>query len=131
METKLEVDLVALETAGAVDVIVAITARQGVRDEVVPVARAVSLVIRPAESVPWFTLWNDLPVSGRKNGVVVGLGDFRSGERRHLALAFEVPARAAAIAELELRWVDLACGRRRRRCVRLPAAKISPGSAVP
>jgi hypothetical protein len=126
METKLNVDLVPLETADQVDVLVAITARRGGLGDVVPDARAVSLVIRPAACVPGFTLWNDLPVTGRKNGVVVGLGDLRAGERRHLALAFEVPARAATIAEFELRWVDR--GQRRRRCVRLPAAPIGRGT---
>jgi Ca-activated chloride channel homolog len=76
------------------------------------VAQAVSLAIRPADSVPGFTLWNDLPVSGRGHDVVVELGDFYAGEQRRIRLDFEVPGRpglgAASICELELRWVDLA-----------------------
>ena len=76
------------------------------------VAQAVSLVIKPAETVPGFTIWNDLPVSGIDGGLMVELGDFYAGETRRILLAFEVPGYAAlgaaTICELELRWVDLA-----------------------
>ena len=76
------------------------------------VAQAVSLVIRPAQTVPGFTLWNDLPVSGLDDGVMVELGDFHSGEQRSVLLGFQVPGMpalgATTICELELRWVDLA-----------------------
>jgi Ca-activated chloride channel homolog len=76
------------------------------------VAQAVSLVIRPAETVPGFTLWNDLPVSGLDDGVMVELGDFHSAERRCIVLGFQVPGMpalgAATICELEVRWVDVA-----------------------
>jgi Ca-activated chloride channel homolog len=76
------------------------------------VAQAVSLVIKPAETVPGFTIWNDLPVSGVDGGLMVELGDFYAGETRRILLAFEVPGYAAlgaaTICELELRWVDLA-----------------------
>jgi Ca-activated chloride channel family protein len=75
------------------------------------VAQAVSLVIRPAEGIPAFTLWNDLPVSGLDDGVMVELGDFYAGEQRRILLGFQVPGMpglgAATICELELRWVDL------------------------
>jgi Ca-activated chloride channel family protein len=76
------------------------------------VAQAVSLVIKPAETVPGFTIWNDLPVAGVDGGLMVELGDFYAGETRRILLAFEVPGYAAlgaaTICELELRWVDLA-----------------------
>jgi Ca-activated chloride channel family protein len=76
------------------------------------VAQAVSLVIRPASSVPGFTLWNDLPVAGLEDGVMVELGDFHSGEQRSILLGFDVPGMpalgAVSICELELRWVDIA-----------------------
>jgi len=76
------------------------------------VAQAVSLVIKPAETVPGFTIWNDLPVSGVDGGLMVELGDFYAGETRRILLEFEVPGYAAlgaaTISELELRWVDLA-----------------------
>jgi Ca-activated chloride channel family protein len=76
------------------------------------VAQAVSLVIRPADGVPAFTLWNDLPVAGIDDGVMVELGDFYAGEQRRILLGFQVPGMpglgATSICELELRWVDLA-----------------------
>jgi hypothetical protein len=76
------------------------------------IAQAVSLAIRPADEVPAFTLWNDVPVSGRGDDVVVELGDFYAGEQCRIQLDFEVPGRpelgAANICKLELRWVDLA-----------------------
>jgi Ca-activated chloride channel homolog len=76
------------------------------------VAQAVSLVIKPAETVPGFTIWNDLPVTGVDGGLMVELGDFYAGETRRILLAFEVPGYAAlgaaTICELELRWVELA-----------------------
>jgi Ca-activated chloride channel family protein len=76
------------------------------------VAQAVSVVIRPADGVPAFTIWNDLPASGVDDGVMVELGDFYAGEHRRVLLGFQVPEMsrlgAATICELELRWVDLA-----------------------
>ena len=76
------------------------------------VVQAVSLVIRPADGVPAFTLWNDLPTCGVDDGVMVELGDFYAGEHRRMLLGFQVPDMpalgAASICELELRWVDLA-----------------------
>jgi Ca-activated chloride channel family protein len=76
------------------------------------VAHAVSLVIRPADGVPAFTIWNDLAVTGVEDGLMAELGDFYAGEQRRILLEFEVPGMAglgaATIAELELRWVDLA-----------------------
>lgn len=75
-------------------------------------AQAVSLVIRTTDAVSGFTLWNQLPVNGLADGVMVELGDFHAGEQRRILLGFEVPAMAAvgpaAICELELRWVELA-----------------------
>jgi Ca-activated chloride channel family protein len=75
------------------------------------VAQAVSLVVRAADGVPAFTLWNDLPVSGIDDGVMVELGDFHAGEHRRILLGFQVPGMpgpgAARICELEFRWVDL------------------------
>jgi Ca-activated chloride channel family protein len=76
------------------------------------VAHAVSLVIRPGDGVPAFTIWNDLHVMGLEDGLMAELGDFYAGEQRRVLLEFEVPGMAglgaATIAELELRWVDLA-----------------------
>jgi Ca-activated chloride channel family protein len=76
------------------------------------VAHAVSLVIRPADGVPAFALWNDLHVMGLEDGLMAELGDFYAGEQRRVLLEFEVPGMAglgaATIAELEVRWVELA-----------------------
>ncbi len=76
------------------------------------VAQAVTLVIRPADDVPGFKLWNELPVCGVDAGVMVELGDFYAGEQRRILLSLEVPGMpalgAATICELEVRWVDLA-----------------------
>lgn len=76
------------------------------------VAQATSLVIRPADSVPGFTLWNDLPTIGVDDGVMVELGDFYAGEQRRILLGFQVPEMSglgvATICELEVRWVELA-----------------------
>jgi len=76
------------------------------------VAHAVSLVIRLTDGVPALTIWNDFPVMGLEHGLMAELGDFYAGEHRRVLLEFEVPGMAglgaATIAELELRWVDLA-----------------------
>jgi Ca-activated chloride channel family protein len=113
--TTLNVDLVAVQTADEVavllDLVTPATAA-AMEPHTLQVAQAVSLVIRPADSVPAFTVWNDLPVSGIDDGVIVELGDFHAGEQRRILLGFQVPAMpalgAATICELELRWVDLA-----------------------
>ena len=68
-------------------------------------------MVRPADAVPAFTLWNDLPVRGVDDGVIVELGDLHAGERRQVLLGFEVPGLCGlgvtSICELELRWVDV------------------------
>ena len=68
-------------------------------------------MVRPADTVPAFTLWDDLPVRGVDDGVIVELGDLHAGERRQVLLGFEVPGLCglgvAGICELELRWVDI------------------------
>jgi Ca-activated chloride channel family protein len=111
--TTLDVGLVAVETADEIDVLLDVAAPAGaevgcLRDQV---AQAVSLVVRPADSVPAFTLWEDLPVCGVDDGVMIELGDFYAGERRRIALGFQVPGMAelgaAGICELELRWSEL------------------------
>jgi hypothetical protein len=100
LETTLDVDPVAMESVGEVDVLLDVAAPGG--------TDAVSLMIRPADSVPAFTVWNDLPVRGVDDGVMVHLGDLRAGEQRRILLGFEVPdtVDATSICELELRWVD-------------------------
>jgi Ca-activated chloride channel family protein len=138
LNTTLEVELVAVETADDVAVLLEITAPAAPPaaapgagsshfaldgdaagaalaeevDGLEQTAQAVSLAIRPRDAVSGFTLWNELPISGLPDGVMVELGDFYAGERRRILLGFEVPALpglgAAAICELELRWVDLA-----------------------
>ena len=104
LETTLGIDLVAVEIADEVDVLIDLATAAG--------ANAVRLTIRPADAVPAFTLWNDLPVRGVDDGVMVELGDLHAGERRQVLLGFEVPGRpelgAASICELDLRWLDLA-----------------------
>jgi hypothetical protein len=114
----LDVDLVAVETADEVGVILAVTARGA--------ARAVRLVIRPAAVVPEFTLWNDLPVSGLDDGISAQLADFRPGERRRVLLAFPgmQELRAATICELELRWFEPASAAEQ-------AAAVAVGVNVP
>ena len=103
MGATLDIDLVAVDTVDEVAVLLELAARGRV-------AEAVCIVIRPADSVPAFTLWNDLPVSGSGDGVVAELGDLHAGERRRILLGFQVPTAAAlgvaAICELELRWTD-------------------------
>ena len=103
LETTLDVDLVAVETAEHVEVLIDLATAAG--------AHAVRLVVRPAETVPAFMLWNDLPVRGVDDGVIVELGDLHAGERRQVLLGFEVPGLCglgvASICELELRWVDV------------------------
>ena len=103
LETTLDVDLVAVETAEHVEVLIDLATATG--------AHAVRLVVRPADTVPAFTLWNDLPVRGVDDGVMVELGDLHAGERRQVLLGFEVPGLCglgvASICELDLRWVDV------------------------
>jgi hypothetical protein len=103
--TTLDVGLVAVETGDEVAVLLDVAAPPGVPSR--QVARAVSLVIRPADAVPAFTLWNDLPVSGMDDAVIVELGDFHAGERLKILLGFQLPevcvAGAATVCELELR----------------------------
>ena len=105
-ESTLVVDLVAVETADDVAVLLALAAR--LPGEVVD---AVSLVIRPADLVPVFSLWNDLPVRGVDDGVMVEVGRIHGGEHREILLGFEVPGLCglgvASICELELRWADV------------------------
>ena len=104
LETTLGIDLIAVEIADEVDVLIDLATAAG--------ANAVRLTIRPADAVPAFTLWNDLPVRGVDDGVMVELGDLHAGERRQVLLGFEVPGRpelgATSICELDLRWLDLA-----------------------
>jgi hypothetical protein len=117
--STLDVDLVALATAGEVAVLLDLAAPPSARPLRGPqvgshvleqVAQAVSLVIRPALGVPAFTIWNDLPVSGVGNDILVELGDFHAGEQRRILLSFEVPGvpelDSTTICELEVRWVD-------------------------
>jgi hypothetical protein len=100
LEDALDVDLVVLETADEVSVLLQLAARSaGVQ--------AVTVVIRPAETVPGLTLWNDLPVRGLDDGVMAELGDFHACERRQVLLGLLVPALGpTTICELEVRWVD-------------------------
>ena len=103
LESTLDVDLVALERDDEVAVLLDITA---LAEKVV---LAATLVIRPADDLSGFTLWNDLPACGVEDGVMVELGDFYAGDTRRILLGLEIPGRGAAtICELELRWVDLA-----------------------
>ena len=106
LEPTLVVDLVAMETAD--DVAVLLTLGPRLPGEVVD---AVSLVIRPADLVPVFSLWNDLPVRGVDDGVIVEVGKIDAGDHREILLGFEVPGLCglgvASICELELRWVDV------------------------
>jgi hypothetical protein len=118
LKTSIEVDLVAVETADEVAVLLDIAAPQvtaparpgGHRLD--QVAETVSLVIRPADVVPAFTLWNELPVTGVDDGVMVDLGDVHAGAKRRILLSFHVHGvpelGATTICELEVRWVDLA-----------------------
>jgi hypothetical protein len=105
----LDVDLVAMETAAEVAVILDVTAPTVLGEAraagvALATAQAVSLVIRTADAVPGFTVWNQLPVCGSRDGVVVDLGDFHPGERRRILLTFLTPGlRAATICELEVR----------------------------
>ena len=103
LETTLDVDLVAVETADHVEVLIDLATAAG--------AHAVRLVVRPADTVPVFTLWNDLPVRGVDDGVTVEIGKIHAGERRQVLLGFEVPGLCGlgvtSICELELRWVDV------------------------
>ena len=112
LETTLDIDLVAVETAGEVAVLLDLAAAEEAGRLLEQVARSVSLVIRPADGVPGFAVWNELPATGVEDGVVVELGDFHAGERRRLALSFEVPEMPAPglaiVSDLELRWVDVA-----------------------
>jgi len=90
---QLTTTLVALETAGEVAVLL----------DLAGIAEAVSLVVRPAEALPAFTLWNDLPVTGIADGVIVEVGAVAG--RRQIMLAFELPRNLDAdrICDLELR----------------------------
>jgi hypothetical protein len=136
-KTSLDLELVAVETADEVAVLLELTAPAAPRQVAVEVghrlehsAQAVSLVIRPADAVAGFTLWNDLPVSGLPEGVMVELGDFFSGEQRRILLGFDVPAMpglgAASICELELCWVEPST--MTERVARLPVtANTVPG----
>jgi hypothetical protein len=99
LETTLAVELVALEIADGVDVLIDVAAPAG--------AHAARLVIRPSDSVPAFTIWDDLPVRGAGDGIVVELGDLHAAERRRIVLGFqEAGSDAATICKLELRWLD-------------------------
>jgi hypothetical protein len=100
LEDALDVDLVVLETADEVSVLLQLAARStGVQ--------AVTVVIRPADTVPGFTLWSDLPVRGLDDGVMAELGDFHPCERRQVLLGLQLPVLGpTTICELEVRCVD-------------------------
>ena len=93
--TTLDIDLIAVETAATVAVLLQVTA---------PAVDAI--VIRPADCVPAFTLWNDVQVMGLEDGLMAAL----DGPSADVLLEFEVPGLAdlgaVTIAQLELRWVD-------------------------
>ena len=99
-KTPLAIELVALDTAGEVAVLLDLAV-----PESLPAAHAVSLVIRPADGVPGFAVWNELPTTGVEDGVMIELGDVGAGERRRLLLSLEVPAELGlgTVCELELR----------------------------
>ena len=74
------------------------------------VAQAVSLTVRPADSVSQVRLFNDLSVSQIDGGFMVELGELIADENRKLLFEIDVPDIAtlgpAQVCEIELRWVD-------------------------
>jgi hypothetical protein len=91
----MNVETVVVASADEVAVLVDIAAPEP--------ARAVRLVIRPADSVPAFTICNDLPVSGVPDGLVVSLGDLGAAERRRVMVVLEVPdPGGATVCEIDV-----------------------------
>jgi hypothetical protein len=91
----MEVETVVVASADEIAVLVDLAAPEP--------ARAVRLVIRPADSVPAFTVCNDLPVRGVPDGVVISLGDFEAAERRRVMLVLEVPEPVeATVCEIDV-----------------------------
>lgn len=73
--------------------------------------QALSLAVRPTESVSEVRIFNDLPTSAIEGGFMVELGDLNAGETRRVLLEVDVPAiatlGAVSACELELRWVEI------------------------
>jgi hypothetical protein len=89
------VETVVVETADEIAVLVDIAATAP--------SRAVRLVVRPADTVPAFTVCNDVPVHGVPDGVVVSLGDLGADEHRRVMLVLEAPeAGEATVCEIEV-----------------------------
>ncbi len=74
------------------------------------VAQAVSLTVKPSDSVSEIRLFNDLSVSQIESGFMVELGELVADENRKLLFEIDVPDIAvlgpAQVCEIELRWVD-------------------------
>jgi Ca-activated chloride channel family protein len=74
------------------------------------VAQAVSLTVKPTESVSQVRLFNDLPVSSIEGGFMVELGELVAEENRKLLFEIDVPdittLGPAQVCEIALRWVD-------------------------
>ncbi len=74
------------------------------------VAQAVSLTVKPADTVSEVRLINDLSVAQIKGGFMIELGELIADENRKLLFEIDVPditvLGPAQVCEIELRWVD-------------------------
>ncbi len=74
------------------------------------VAQAVSLTVKPADTVSEVRLINDLSVAQIKGGFMIELGELVADENRKLLFEIDVPditvLGPAQVCEIELRWVD-------------------------
>ena len=74
------------------------------------VAQAVSLTVKPSDSVSQVRLFNDLSVAQIEGGFMVELGELVADEKRKLLFEIDVPDIAVLgptqVCEIELRWVD-------------------------